>query len=1688
MSRSALVVGINTYQYLPSLQAPAQDAEAIAQTLQTCGEFRVQRLPEVVQSGQPRIGKKNLVTLRDLETALINLFKPRGSNVPQTALFYFSGHGIQRDAGINEGYLAVGDCQPEVGFYGLSLFWLRRLLQESPVRQRIVILDCCHSGELLNFVEADPGARSGTDRLFIAASREFEAAYESLTSQYSVLTQALLEGLDPQNAAAGMVTSHSLTATVSQALKGELQQPLFENSGSEIILTRRSNATRADAAAARSNREEVCPYRGLEFFDEAHADFFFGREDVVEQLLDKLRVHSSATLVGASGSGKTSVLRAGVIPALRQGQRIEGSDRWRIKLMTPSEHPLRSLAAAFIDPELNDLARAEQLHRAEQFLQTGEGSLSRLVRATLAADPATTGTSRNRPRLLLIVDQLEEVFTLCTSDQERQQFFNCLTYALREADDCFSLLISLRSDFFHKCLNHRELAQLITQRMVMLKSLTYEQIKNTIVRPARKVGLVCEPNLVYTMLLDIIGSPGEMALLQYTLWELWQHRQIDVAGGPSRLTLNAYMELGGVRSTLQKRATETFYSLTPEEQIVARRIFLSLTQLGEGTEDTRRRVVKSELVTPAFSEDLVGRTVEKLVAAKLIVTNREAATLVPVCAGPVLEEDEPTIPLTLERGQETIDVTHEALIRNWTLLREWLEENREMLRRQRRIEQAAQEWDGAGQPSNGAYLLQELRLRDAEDFVKTYPQELSALAQQFVAVSQTEVRRRRRQAQQRRFVVPSALMITLAMTLSQQRSILQTAEKDHQLQLSTSREQAAIAQSILQQTSDATTALLISRLAAEQNGRTYEAQSSLRAALRDLRLHHQLQGHEGGVRRIVYSPKGDVIATAGTDGTIRLWARSSHAIYATQPPSPRHVLQWNEQNKPPTAIAEVRFSPNGQQIVAIAQNSRQVQAWDTVSGARLWQISLPEGVKHLAISADGRWVAVSGDRSLSVWSIQGQFQTTLLHPAPIRDLQFSPNGQSLLAAGEDGIVQIWQLGSTAEQPLVLQPTLTLAHFAAVQHVSVSPSGRWVGTVTADNKTYLWEAATGQLRQEFVPPQGQDVGVAATPTVGLSESSGQTPSMREVQFSPDETLLASIDNQQQVWLWNVQTHQLQARIQHNGFSVAQTEQKGTVVFSPNSQVLGMVQPGRQEAIATLWNPHTGQQLDRLGEGLPAAETIQFSPDGDQVATASADGTVRLWTTESGGELPTLTLPGEMVQWATFMPSNPALMAAPAPTAPAFPAPHAAWLQSFPSQQTGVPASANPMNVGSDLITVTSDGQLKRWQILSQVSAANPALQPEGLTHPLPVATPGHLQRFDPQQIWQGLRTWFPLEPERPSVALKGGIAQAVDAIANYTNWSKQAGQLPAQVMEPTGNTALTAFALSRDGQWAATTTAQGWVEIRQLQGGTANLHQRLQNLRSEVAGHTSHQTAPLRQLAFSPDNRLLLGVSDDFTVRLWDVQSGQLLKILRGHQAPVRQAQFSPDGQQIVTASLDKTAVVWDIATATPVLRLFHPERISSASFSPDGTRVATAAWDGTTRVFDLSTGEAAFVLQGHQGSVLDAQFSPDGRSLVTASVDGSARLWDARNGELQGELRPNLQHSVLMRRAFFSPDGQYVATLTDTGRVYLWAATWEALLTIARDRSLRQLTPEECDRYLRSRPNRCPPMELGIASQTPQRP
>ncbi|WP_026735835.1 nSTAND1 domain-containing NTPase [Fischerella sp. PCC 9605] len=710
MIRDALVVGINTYNYerLPNLTTPAQDAEAIAQLLSDYGGFKVRRLPAVKKDNSIRVGQKTKVTLTQLEEALVQLFKPEGDNVPDTALFYFSGHGLRKNRGIQEGYLATSDVNPDLGFYGLSLQWLRRLLQECSIRQQIIWLDCCYSGELLNFTEANPGDRGkGRDRCFIAASREFEVAYQDVSSDYSVFTKALLQGLDPKRQPQGLVTNYTLIDFLKQDLKSVTQSFVFTNFGGEIILTGKAAESVNPALGG------ICPYKGLAYFDcnEEDPKYFYGREILTDQLLEKVRSGNLLAVLGASGSGKSSVMRAGLLHQLKLGQRLSGSDAWHTYIFRPGEHPLQRLAETFVESDLPTVDRATQLAKAEELIKVGAVGLGHLVSAVQA------------PRVVLVVDQFEEVFTLCQDSTERQQFFECLLGAVNRPDNKLCLVIVMRADFFGKCAEqeYAGLASFIQEHLVTVTPMTQQELEAAITEPAKKVGLEVERELVTQMIADVKESPGSLPLLQYTLTELWQQRTVE------RLTVSAYIRLGGVKGTLQKRADEVYQSLSPEEQQTAKRIFLELTHLGEGAEDTRRQVLKQELVTAKQSEELVDRVIQKLADAKLIVTS-----------------------ILNEKGSKSgrvavVDVAHEALIRHWSLLRKWLDENQDKLRQKRKIEAEAEVWRDRGKPKDYPYLLQRKPLKEAVALQQeqTGNLMLSNLAQEFIDQSIRRIRQMR---------------------------------------------------------------------------------------------------------------------------------------------------------------------------------------------------------------------------------------------------------------------------------------------------------------------------------------------------------------------------------------------------------------------------------------------------------------------------------------------------------------------------------------------------------------------------------------------------------------------------------------------------------------------------------------------------------------------------------------------------------------------------------------------------------------------------------------------------------------------------------------------------------------------------------------------------------------------------------
>ena len=454
--------------------------------------------------------------------------------------------------------------------------------------------------------------------------------------------------------------------------------------------------------------DEPAPYRGLLRFEAEQADFFFGREADTDYLLDKIEHNPFVAVIGASGSGKSSLVRAGLLPALAKDA-IKGSKTWQTRLIVPGTDPLGSLAVGLCASlPLSD--RREMVSQVKDSMLVGADGL-RSETATLFA----TEDGRTTP-LLLVIDQFEEIFTQCKEPVEScrpviDAFIANLADAADHSNGRIRIVITLRADFLDRCLELPALKDLLQNQQMLLGPLTHDALREAIIRPAQVVGAYFEKGLVSAILRDVERNPGALPLLQVALDDLWQSRR-----GPW-LTLEAYERSGGVQGALQRRAQTTYESLTATQQQIARNIFLRMTALGEGVSDTRRRVEIDELYLAGVAKSDIDRVLETLSGpqARLIVT-----------------------------GEITAEVAHEALINGWPTLRDWLETDREGLRIHRALTQDAEEWDHLEKDPGALY--RGTRLANALDWSKEHAESLNPLEIEFLTASQEVVHRENEQS------------------------------------------------------------------------------------------------------------------------------------------------------------------------------------------------------------------------------------------------------------------------------------------------------------------------------------------------------------------------------------------------------------------------------------------------------------------------------------------------------------------------------------------------------------------------------------------------------------------------------------------------------------------------------------------------------------------------------------------------------------------------------------------------------------------------------------------------------------------------------------------------------------------------------------------------------------------------------
>ena len=951
---AAQVIGIKdypNYTTLSPLTATAEDAEKIAQQLEQYGyrTFRVQRLPGTPnQKGESKIDPQGTVKVKELREAISNLFNPPQPNsIPEIALFFFSGHGWEQYInGKKEVFLATSDALPERKIYGISLSWLGKQLQKSQVKQVLVWLDCCYSGELINFIPTDK------DYCLITATRPYETGVE-IPHEQGLLTQALLEGLNPKNDPDGIVNSHKLANFIEKRMAQTSQRPSIANSQRAILLT---------TELPKKSFQDKCPYRSLSYFSEnkEDAEVFYGREALTQQLIQKVgNKQRLITVLGASGSGKSSLLRAGLLYRLKLGQEIPGSDRWiYITPFTPKETPLKSLLAA-CSLSLPDLSCGQD---------TTVNTFHQIVEKLKVLNTPT----------ILIIDQFEECFTM-SHESNQKEFFKYL----RELIDCVDticILIGMRSDFRARLREDPQVAEKLNKPL-NVEHLNYQEIEAAITKPADLVGLGIEGELKQKLINDVEDYPGSLPLLQYTLTELWRESRKQ---REEFLRLKTYEDLGGIEGTLQKRADEIYKRLLAEEKSVARRIFLELTQIGETT-DTRRRVRLQELVNSHHSLELLQQVSEKLAAqdARLITKTDDK-----------------------DSHNVILDVVHEALLRHWTQLIEWKREYQNAIAIERRMEALAQEWQENERKSE--YLLQETRLGAAEDYLDKYGRlgMLDGLAEKYIEESQ-KLRDRRLQEEEQRaeeqaktnkklrqWAVCSGVVSVLAVVAAGISIFFWQNAKKQATNAELSEKVTKIDYSLTQPVERLVLAIQATgQSLLEPNNVTAPVESSLLQEVQtDVRERNRLS--PGLIAAI--SPDGIMIVTGNSDGKLQLWDRKGQAIGK---PFEGHT----------DSVYSVAFSPDGKYIVSGSADNT-VRLWDLNGQA----IGKPfEGhttsVNSVAFSPNGRYiVSGSADYTLRLWDLQGQLISIFKgHTYAVNSVAFSPDRRYIASGSGDSTVRLW---------------------------------------------------------------------------------------------------------------------------------------------------------------------------------------------------------------------------------------------------------------------------------------------------------------------------------------------------------------------------------------------------------------------------------------------------------------------------------------------------------------------------------------------------------------------------------------------------------------------------------------------------------------------------------------------------------
>jgi WD40 repeat protein/DNA-binding SARP family transcriptional activator len=917
---------------------------------------------------------------------------------------------------------------------------------------------------------------------------------------------------------------------------------------------------------------DVCPYKGLARFETEDAEFFFGREQLVAEAVGHLVAGRFLALVGPSGSGKSSLMRAGLLHALRSGA-MPGSDRWAYSVIRPGNHP------------------REQLDRATKELG-GAG------------------------RAVIAIDQFEEVFTACSDDSEREDFFDTMTRTVRDPESAVAIVIAMRADFYGRCAKHRALASLLASDQILVGPMDAKELHSAIARPAERAGLIAEDDLVEALVADTLDQPGALPLLSTALLELWTRRR------DRTLSLEEYLRAGGVEGAVARLAEDAYGRLDHDEQAAAKRILLRLAAPGEGASVVRRRAPLSEF--DLDREPRMARAMEILADARLI---------------------------TVSEG--SVEVAHEALLHEWPRLRTWLEEDAEGRSLHRNLTASAHAWDDGGR--DDADLYRGARLAATLEWAAPHDPDLNELEHDFLGASRSTAegeaaRSRRTNRRLRGLLAGVAALLAFSLVIGS----LALSQRDQTRDALVVADAGRLAsRSRVEQ--DPVLALLLAREAVNLDD-SAETRSALFAALERGpsiadRISSTGEASPAGdeTQWIAMTPDGGTLAIGDGSPTVEFFDAvrrvplgvaniGTGTFRGTFSPDGRTLVMGTandeivsidvatrvERAQVPTkgSVDAIAFAPDGTRLLTAEalDDGEHLIPRDPVSleplapGVRTrragtYQVA-PLASFAMAFSPDGRSLITTcpDDRCTTILWTSG-LQPVEQFPLTGNEIAMSPSGDVAAIVGNTGE------GSdhTATRFVSLDIKTGVSQVTSVPHgaaastqfettgLAFQPDDRSVVTVGNDSRLVIWDAATASIRTSL-------------------EGTGTVP-LRGPVLSPDGTTAFTTNRDRDIVVWDLSGKQSLGRPFAAGSGFGQWPY---FAMSPNGRLIAVASVPEPQfggsGTISLIDTSTLRVFRRIAYPSDSPMGLAFSPDSSTLAVASCcdpSGThVRLWDVSSG----------------------------------------------------------------------------------------------------------------------------------------------------------------------------------------------------------------------------------------------------------------------------------------------------------------------------------------------------------------------------------------------------------------------------------------------------------------------------------------